>query len=48
MSLSLKCNFVMQLNIRLSKLFVIVLIAAAALADKTQLVRVVVLKPLAM
>ncbi|KAL3419433.1 hypothetical protein PVAG01_09655 [Phlyctema vagabunda] len=41
-------NSVMQLNMGLGKSSVIVPIAAAALADKTQLVRVVVLKPLAM
>jgi Protein of unknown function (DUF3638) len=38
----------MQFNIGLSKSSVIVPIAAVALADRTQLVRVIVLKPLAM
>ena len=38
----------MQLNMGLGKSSIIVPIAAAALADKTQLVRIVVLKPLAM
>ena len=42
------CNSVMQLNMGLGKSSVIVPIAAAALADMTRLVRVVVLKPLAM
>ncbi|PQE15350.1 very large low complexity protein [Rutstroemia sp. NJR-2017a WRK4] len=41
-------NSVMQLNMGLGKSSVIVPIIAAALADKTKLVRVVVLKPLAM
>jgi hypothetical protein len=48
MSPSSGCNSVMQLNMGLGKSSVIVPIAAAALADRTQLVRVVVLKPLAM
>jgi len=41
-------NSVVQLNMGLGKSSVIVPMAAAALADETQLVRVVVLKPLAM
>ncbi len=41
-------NSVMQLNMGLGKSSVIVPMAAAALADGTQLVRVIVLKPLAM
>lgn len=41
-------NSVMQLNMGLGKSSVIVPIAAAALADRTRLVRVIVLKPLAM
>ncbi|KFZ02096.1 hypothetical protein V500_00443 [Pseudogymnoascus sp. VKM F-4518 (FW-2643)] len=41
-------NSVMQLNMGLGKSSVIVPMAAAALADRTRLVRVVVLKPLAM
>lgn len=40
-------NSVMQLNMGLGKSSVIVPIAAAALADRTQLVRVIVLRPLA-
>jgi hypothetical protein len=48
MSPSSGCNSVMQLNMGLGKSSVIVPIAAAALADRTRLVRVVVLKPLAM
>ena len=48
MSPSSGSNSVMQLNMGLGKSSVIVPIVAAALADTTQLVRVVVLKPLAM
>jgi hypothetical protein len=48
MSPSSRSNSVMQLNMGLGKSSVIVPIAAATLADKTQLVRIVVLKPLAM
>jgi hypothetical protein len=48
MSPSSGCNSVMQLNMGLGKSSVIVPIAAAALADKTRLVRIIVLKPLAM
>jgi len=48
MSPSSGSNSVMQLNMGLGKSSVIVPIAAAALADRTQLVRVIVLKPLAM
>lgn len=48
MSPSSGCNSVMQLNIGLGKSSVIVPITAADLADRTRLVRVVVLKPLAM
>jgi hypothetical protein len=48
MSPSSGCNSVMQLNMGLGKSSVIVPIVGAALADRTRLVRVVVLKPLAM
>jgi hypothetical protein len=48
MSPSSGSNSVMQLNMGLGKSSVIVPIVAAALADTTQLVRVIVLKPLAM
>jgi hypothetical protein len=48
MSPSSGSNSVLQLNMGLGKSSVIVPIAAATLADKTQLVRIVVLKPLAM
>lgn len=41
-------NSVMQLNMGLGKSSVVVPMAAAALADGTQLVRVIVLRPLAM
>lgn len=41
-------NSVMQLNMGLGKSSVIVPITAVALADRTRLVRVIVLKPLAM
>jgi hypothetical protein len=46
MSPSSGSNSVMQLNMGLGKSSVIVPIAAAALADKKQLVRIIVLKPL--
>ncbi|PQE07113.1 p-loop containing nucleoside triphosphate hydrolase protein [Rutstroemia sp. NJR-2017a BVV2] len=48
MSPSLEKNSVMQLNMGLGKSSVIVPIVAAALANRTQLVRVIVLKPLVM